>query len=195
MHSFLLILTMFLTTFLTTYFTRFLDKNTEEYYKNRTHKYPKIYDIGHKYLPNLTKYEYISHLYVLFFSIFFLLPNIFKEFVGFIIPIFLIRLITIHLTILPKNEECNIDNEFKVFGGCYDKIFSGHFSVVFLITLLLQKHKYISLLWAFILNIINILLILTTRSHYIIDIVVAFFVTLFIYQNDFTLFRFLKNLK
>ena len=172
----------------TAYITYCIDNNTQNYYNNRINKYPKVYDIGHKYLPNLSKYEYISNYYMLCFIVIVMCLPICKEFIGFIIPILLLRLIIINLTILPKHKDCVIDIK-KVFGGCYDKIFSGHFATIFLITLLLWKYRYISIVLVYIINIISALLILVTRSHYTIDIVVAFFITLFVYQNKLNILK------
>jgi len=172
----------------TMYITHYLDNNTEKYYMSRINKYPKVYDIGHKYLPNLYNYEYVSNYYVLLFIIIILFLPIFKEFIGFIIPILFLRLIIINLTILPKHKDCDI-NIKNLFGGCYDKIFSGHYATTFLISLLLWKHKYISFILLFIINIIAALLILVTRSHYTIDIVLAFFITLFVYQNKLNVLK------
>jgi hypothetical protein len=170
------------------YITHCLDSNTEKYYKSRINKYPKVYDIGHKYLPNLSQYEFISNYYMVLFIIIVACLPILNEFIGYIIPIYILRLIIIHLTILPKYKECNIDVK-NLFGGCYDKIFSGHFATIFLISLLLWKHKYISFILVCIINIISALLILVTRSHYTIDIVVAFFITLFVYQNKLNVLK------
>jgi len=88
-------------------------------------------------------------------------------------------------------KSCEI-NEAGMIGGCYDKIFSGHFSIVFLITLLLWKHKYISLIPLFFINLVNGILIIMTRAHYSIDVVVAIFVTLFVYQNNISILRYIK---
>jgi hypothetical protein len=172
----------------TIYLTHYLDNNSENYYKDRINKYPKVYDVGHKYLPDFSHYEYVSNYYMVFFIVTVICLPIYKEFIGFMITILSLRLIIIHLTILPKNKYCDIDTQ-KIFGGCYDKIFSGHFSTIFLISLLLWKHKYISFLLLFVINIISVVLILITRSHYTIDIVVAFFITLFVYQNKLNILK------
>ena len=191
--SFLIIFFMYIS-----YTQNLLDTIAESYYMNRIENKkitPKVYDISHKYLPDLENYQYISNIFLLFSFISFIKPFILIEFIGFIIPILIIRSITIHLTILPKTKNCDITNSIKIFGSCYDKIFSGHFSLVFLITLLLWKHKYISILWVIFINLFNGLLILATRAHYTIDIIVSFFITLFVFQNRFTLLRFFGKVK
>ena len=149
---------------------------------------PKVYDISHKYLPNLHKYNNIHHI----ITIIFVLPilfdfNILQEFLGYFIVIFIIRSITILVTILPKYKECKYNGKtlfHGLFGGCYDKIFSGHFASVFLATLLYLKYNWINLPTLILINFINSIGILLSRSHYTIDLIVALFITLFIYQNN-----------
>jgi hypothetical protein len=66
----------------------------------------------------------------------------------------------------------------------YDKIFSGHFSYVFLISIILYKHGIftnVPLLALF--NTLYALLIIAMRSHYTVDILVAIPVILTLYQN------------
>ena len=147
----------------------------KKYYK----KPVNIYDLGFDYLPNLHKFAYISDIFVILSGICLFLPGIFIKFICLIIPIFLIRAFTIHLTLLPSLESCVIHNGIysKFFGGCYDKIFSGHFSSVFLITLLLLENSYISLFTTIIVNFLHGLFIIAVRNHYTIDIVVSFFVS------------------
>ena len=108
--------------------------------------------------------------------------NMLKEFLGYWIVIFIIRIITTLVTILPKYKECKTDEQ--IFGGCYDKIFSGHFASVFLATLLYLKYNWITMPILILINFINSIGILLRRSHYTIDIIMALFVTLFVYQND-----------
>lgn len=154
------------------------------YYDNRQKSKkiePKIYDIVHKFLPDLYIYEDLHNIITLIFIIpLFFNIKIFKEFLGYIIVIFCIRSITTNITILPKYKKCK---EQSMFGGCYDKIFSGHFTVVFLATLLYFKYKWINLNILILINFINSLSILLVRGHYTIDLIIAFFITLCIYQN------------
>jgi hypothetical protein len=168
-----------------------VDHIANEYYTSRIDNNklnPKIYDISHKLLPNLYNYEMISNLVTTLFilPLGFNIPLLY-EFLGFIIPLLIIRSITTHLTILPKTKHCDVNNSSPFFGGCYDKIFSGHFSVVFLATLLYKKYNLIDDFSLLSINLINSFFILFTRAHYTIDIVVAFFVTLFVYQNNISI--------
>ena len=119
----------------------------------------------------------------------------FKNFIYLMIPIFLVRCITIYSTILPKLDHCDVKNIFYLcfFGGCYDKIFSGHFAVTYLLTLLLHENNYINtyVLWA--INIINGLFIIVSRNHYTIDIVVSLFVVWLVFYNKINICRYIEN--
>jgi hypothetical protein len=97
----------------------------------------------------------------------------------------LIRCITIQATVLPKLKHCDIPDTFysRCFGGCHDKIFSGHFAFVFLITLLLMEKKYLSMFTTTVINLLHGVLIIAVRNHYSIDVIVSFFVTLCVYQS------------
>jgi hypothetical protein len=149
---------------------------------------PKVYDIAHKFLPNLNKYNNIHHIITTIFILPILLDfNILQEFLGYWIVIFIIRSITILVTILPKHKECQYNGKtifHGLFGGCYDKIFSGHFASVFLATLLYLKYNWINLPILILINLINSIFILLVRGHYTIDLIVALFITLFVYQNN-----------
>ena len=96
----------------------------------------------------------------------------------------LIRSVSILSTILPSHQKC--DKEIYLssvfYGGCYDKIFSGHTSFILLLTLLYFREHIINMPTLIALNATNILLILATRSHYTVDILLAIFVTSTIYK-------------
>lgn len=117
----------------------------------------------------------------------------FYNYLGFIIVILIIRIFTNILTILPKNNSCTISNSFSFRGGCYDKIYSGHFASVFIATLILYKNKYINIILLVLINLINSLFIILSRNHYTIDIVMSFFVSLVVYQNNFNICKFIDK--
>ena len=157
------------------------------------HNDSRLYDICHKYLPNYEKYELNGNIYIILVFLFTLLkPSytvlIIFEFVAFIIPILFIRSIFSLFTVLPKSSNC-VYNPYTslVNGGCYDKIFSGHFSTVFVLSLLLNKYNIITMPIVVLLNIINVLIILSTRIHYTIDILVSFCITYLMYTNNIRL--------
>lgn len=159
---------------------------------------PKVYDIAHRYLPNFHKHVWISHCYVLSALVPLLFHEFaFQEFIEYAIVLFFIRDITTFVTILPKykhDEGPNQSNTFRsalassTFSGVYGKIFSGHFTIVLLATLIYYKYKIVNdVNILFILNIINALLILITRHHYTIDLIVAMFVTSCVWTNKIKL--------
>lgn len=159
--------------------------------KGHYHHTSRLYDICHKYLPNYEKYELIGNLYIgfvflitLFNLSYAVLIMIIFEFIAYLIPIFFVRTIFALVTVLPPSSKC-VYNPYTsiVNGGCYDKIFSGHFASIFLLTLLLKKYNIISMPILILLNVINVLIILSTRIHYTIDILVSFCITYLMYIN------------
>lgn len=170
------------------------------FYNNRIKKQktrPMIYDISCKYLPNLSSskvLEYSAHF------IAFILPFAFgaavrNEYFSYIPILFLIRSLFISITILPKEKHCD-DSKFSLsnlfFGHCYDKIFSGHFVTMNLISLILLSKNQINIITFFFMNIIYAFVILLLRFHYTIDLIVGFLITLLIYQNKLNIDRFIK---
>lgn len=146
---------------------------------------PKVFDIGHKYIPDLSEnkiLEILSHIlaYSPLFYFYFYHRELLDTYVGLNITILFIRSIFIFVTILPKHKTCD-DSIYTLknllIGHCYDKIFSGHFSSTLLGLLILQSNNIISLSVSCVLGALQALLIIATRSHYTIDILVAFYVT------------------
>jgi len=152
----------------------------------------RVYDICHKYLPNYEKYEFIGNIYITLVFFFILLKpsksiKIIFDLISFIIPIYFVRSIFILTTVLPKSSKCEKQSHAFINGGCYDKIFSGHTAFLFVLTLLLNKYKIINLETLILLNIINVSIILLTRAHYTIDVIVSFLVSYIMYKNNIRL--------
>jgi len=136
--------------------------------------------------------EWITNIFVIIgmASLLFTPTSLQIHFVSMLIVIYLIRDITINLTILPKNKNCKVDNKWykKIINGCYDKIFSGHFSFTYLLSLYYYSYGIITNVpFLIIWNLLNAFVILITRSHYTIDIIMAFFVCSFIFTNNIRL--------
>ena len=174
------------------YFNTHAQVTGDLFYGNKNN--PEVYDLLHKLLPDLSHNEWIVN-YLAIASLIPLVLNFSKElvvsFIGFMIVIYLIRDITINLTILPKQSNCVMKKkeEFTLYdhiiGICYDKIFSGHFSLTYVLTLLYYSFGIITNIPLLVgWNILNSLAIISTRSHYTIDVVMAFFVCSFIYTNN-----------
>lgn len=169
-----------------------LENKSEIFYENIKSKQKlKVYDIIHHNLPSLRSLTLLSDIlpYILITIIFFIDLKIFYNILGFLITIFVARMIIIHLTILPKDKKCNIQNSSVYNGGCYDKVYSGHFATIFICLLTLYMNKYINLFTLLFLSIIFALLIITSRSHYTIDVVVAFLIVIIVYQNNINFCR------
>ena len=155
---------------------------TDKIGKGHYHDKARLYDVCHNYLPNYEKYEFFvlsgillkpSHMLVILF-----------ELISFLIPIYFVRSIFIILTVLPKSSTCTYSNTAFINGGCYDKIFSGHTAFLFILTLLLNKYNIISLPTLILLNFINVAIILLTRTHYTVDIIISFLICYLMYTNN-----------
>jgi hypothetical protein len=152
-----------------------------------------IHDFFHDILPDISHNEYIINILGCITLIPIILTDldIKTRFLSMIIVVYLIRDITINLTILPKHNKCKKPNNkflMHIVGGCYDKIFSGHFSIVYLLTLFYYSYGIITSIPLLISwNILNALMLLSTRAHYSIDIVMAFFVCSFVFTNNIEL--------
>jgi hypothetical protein len=170
-------------------------ENIGEVFYSKNHEFPKIYDILHENCAHVDKFEYASDIIslILIIILIFLDINMFYNYLGFIIVIFIIRIFTNMLTILPKNNLCVTSNSFSFRGGCYDKVFSGHFASAFIASLILYKNNYINAILLVLINLINSLFIILSRNHYTIDIIMSFFVSLVIYQNNFNVCKFIDK--
>ena len=182
----ILFIIIFILFLVNNYNLNFIENIGEIFYSTK-HEFPKVYDILHENCIHVDKFEYASDTIVLILIIILIIldVNMFYNYLGFIIVILIIRIFTNMLTILPKNNLCITENGWSFRGKCYDKLFSGHFSSVFIATLLLYKNNYINIILLVLINLINSLFIILSRNHYTIDIVMAFFVSLFVYQNNF----------
>jgi hypothetical protein len=175
--------------------------------KNPKCKNDDVWDLLHSNFNNYSQYNYTKNWYmiVFFIPLLYKIHNISSEFIKefllkFLFIIFL-RSITIITTILPKNTSVEVKPDkygnLSLFdktigGGCYDKMFSGHFAFGLLLTLLLFKYNFIELntlnitLFS-ILNIVHLFILSVTRSHYTMDMIVSLYVTLFVYNLDIKL--------
>lgn len=189
----IVILVMFL--FINKYVLDYIEHAGDTFYMNQSSHFPTIYDILHKVLPHIPMLEHMSDIICvsLLLSLVVLDKTIFYYFLGFILTIFIIRSVTIFVTVLPKNKKCNVKHASMFRGGCYDKIFSGHFATGLLATLMLYSNNYINMIFLLLINFLNALFIILSRNHYTIDIIVALFITLFVYTNNLTICRVLDK--
>jgi hypothetical protein len=173
----------------------------EAYYEGEN-RVNKIFDVVHHYTPDFHEFgSLVNVIPLLLFGSFFFLKNsvsLLEETALKLLLIHLIRSLTIISTILPKHENCKREGSMlsRLLGDCYDKVFSGHTSLVFLITLILLRENYISFTTLLMINMIETTIILLTRSHYTIDVILAYFITYLVYDGDYHIFTdFAKKLK
>lgn len=185
--------------FITTHFV--WNTGTKHYIEPLSHP---IYDIVHNNTTDYSQYNYTKNWFMIFFllPIFINFDKVSNSFLYEIIVkfciIIMIRSITMTSTILPRQTGCEVKHlglfNMTIGGTCYDKMFSGHFALGFLITLMLFKYGILkqntnNFILFSILNILHAVILTITRSHYSMDVVVAFFITFFvnnIYDNQLT---------
>lgn len=156
-----------------------------------------IYDIAHKYLPDLHEHEYIMNIIPLVLIIYTItLPtgwSILKTTFVMLLGVLAIRALTIIATILPKHEKCEVKgNSFFNFlsgGGCYDKIFSGHTAVVTLLGLNLLAAGALNTPMFWGISAVNAFVILLTRAHYTVDVVLGFVISYLVFDGEYNLFK------
>jgi hypothetical protein len=171
-----------------------LEIKSDTFYQKKEN-YNKIQDFFHTILPHYTQFEYapdilsgllLAYIVIMQFKLIYHLS-------GYIFTLILFRQLVIQMTVLPKNEICNIKHSSVLRGGCYDKIFSAHFGITMLSTLILYENGLINKFFAIFINAINALFILLGRCHYTIDIVVSIMVVVIIYQNKLNICEYLEK--
>jgi hypothetical protein len=171
-----------------------LETKSEKFYqKKENHK--KVQDIFHNVLPHFQHFEYASDILLVLVFVYLAIMNfgLIYQLAGLIFTLVLLRQLIIQITVLPKNETCNIKDTSMFRGGCYDKIFSAHFGIVMLTTLVLFDNGLINKFVMIFINLLNALFILLSRNHYTIDIIVSIFVVIIIYQNNLNICYYLDK--
>lgn len=171
-----------------------LEKKSERFYQTKEN-YKKVQDIFHSILPHFEHFEYASDALTLLVIGYLAIMNfeLMYHLGGLIFTLVLLRQFIIPITILPKNTFCDISDTSMFRGGCYDKIFSAHFGITFLTTLILFDNGLINNFIAILINLVNGMFILLSRNHYTIDIVVSIFVVIIIYQNNLNICEYLDK--
>lgn len=162
----------------------FYDERTRSEKCNRS----KIYDIMFKIVPDYsdTKLELISDIICAVFYIW-IVYNLYKVdrysslmvLLNRIILMLLVRGIVINTTILPKNKTCD-DSVFIGIGQCYDKLYSGHYGFMLVISYIALSKGIINLSIYTVINLIYPLIILMYRGHYTADLIFAYFAGFFV---------------
>ena len=152
-----------------------------------------IFDIAHKYLPDLHDYQWIINLIPLVLVIWIMCVKETKQILTdsmlMLLLVLVIRALTAASTILPKHDKCTVGSKFwNAFqgGGCYDKIFSGHMALVVLLLLNLRATGHLNTVQFWGISIVEALTILLTRGHYTVDVVLGFLIAYLVFDGDYT---------
>lgn len=156
----------------------------------------KLYDIGFKYIP-MTKFHFLDDILVvlpLFIGLY-LKINL-SNFLFILTCVYLLREITTTITLLPPTPFCFEREKIKkdksktlteLAGACNETIFSGHTSLMLIsILFILPKitNNYIKIL-IYLYAITTSVIIISLRSHYTIDVVLAWVICILFYVAYF----------
>lgn len=151
-----------------------------------THQKP-LYDIIINNIPDLSKYHFIINFIMLILLLPFLVAPKLKYFISifkYTSIILFFRAITTSVTILPSCEKqfCKLKCSWLnyIIGHCNDKIFSGHTSLSLVLVYLMSRYNLVdnNLLYFFILiQIFIAILLIVTKGHYTIDVLLGYFIT------------------
>jgi hypothetical protein len=96
--------------------------------------------------------------------------------------LFYLRPLLFSSTLLPDSSQMCLTSQS--IGSCFDLIFSGHSSIMFLTTYLLRDIFNIGAILFYVLQFNNLLtsfLIIACRNHYTVDVLLAIIITHFVY--------------
>ena len=140
-----------------------------------------LYDILHANFPNMSKYEkaidFIPIVIGAAVAVLAIMSNSnvdIKSLLNVLSYVLILRSITTIVTILPS-PICG-QKKVEAIGGCHDCIFSGHTSMTLIFCYYMYLHNpYLK--WPLLLySMIGSFLIIITRSHYTIDVLIAWIV-------------------
>jgi hypothetical protein len=151
-----------------------------------------LYDIIQQNFPNLQPYRIIPeflHVIPILYFFYKIIYNLDNNSTSALIKmleihaqLMLLRCICFSVTLLPDSSQmCRVSNHI---GSCYDLIFSGHSTAMFLSTYILRDYFKLNRIKYSILqfnNLITSFLIIVCRNHYTIDVIVAYIATNYLY--------------
>ena len=145
-----------------------------------------LYDLGHILLPDVKNHNNFMEILILVPVILIIYQGISDQLVNDVVImsaiIYGLRLFTYNLTIMPS-VYCyhNKSDDQNMIGGCHDCMFSGHTSLFLLLMLtLIIDYKY-NALACFGVSIMYSLLIIATKAHYSIDVIIAWYITVLVF--------------
>ncbi len=152
-----------------------------------------LYDILQVNLPNIQKYRVIPELLMLIpvltlaaLILYNSNSNSVEALKIFLVKhgiLMLIRCVLFSVTLLPDSSQmCAISVHS---GSCFDLIYSGHTTIMYLTTFISREYFNISKSYYVLLHINNIitsLFIIICRNHYTVDIIISILITYLFYH-------------
>ena len=177
---------------------RYLTQNMKnklflKYYENNP---IKIYDIGFEYIPIINWHFLDDIMVVLPIILCFYYKINFSNFLFLLTCIYLLRELTTAVTLLPPPPFCveiNSDKMSKskvltkIAGSCNETIFSGHTTFMLLCLLFVLpkiNDNYIKIA-IYTYALLTSFIIVAMRSHYTIDVVIAWVICVLVYISFF----------
>lgn len=180
--------------------------------RSNKYNYGKLPDLIQDTFPNYKKFEHLPDIIVKYYFIIFVILLIYNNklnSIGYhtlilLSMMFILRAILFSITILPSIQtDCHkekrkhynkdflslisdlITNKTGEFGYCNDYLFSGHSSIFIIISLVVTFYNllpplFLILLW--VITMISTLIIIIGRNHYTIDIIIAYFFSIYIFN-------------
>jgi hypothetical protein len=164
----------------------YITQNVEKKIVNNVSQEP-LYDLLFEILPNLERFRLLNDIISICFIIAALKLTDSKKTLQIMLVIGIIRIAITYLTVFPKSTKsaCNF-YKFSLVGGCHDKILSGHTAMNVVASLqilsLYPQYKYILLP----LNLLASFLIIASRDHYTIDVVIGYLVSILIFTQFYS---------
>ncbi len=151
---------------------------------------PPLYDVIQESFPNLQKYRMIPEvLHIIpiamlgIYTLYYKNIHCIKKFLLNHGTLMLLRGISFSVTLLPDSSRmCHLSNHL---GSCFDLLFSGHSTIMFLCSLLLSSQFPMSSKWKVFLysnTAITSFLIIVCRNHYTIDVLYSILFTYLIFK-------------
>lgn len=145
-----------------------------------------LYDSVHRALPDLRRFESMIDLFpisALLVCAFAVPQTQWPTFVTALAVLFTLRAMCISLTILPSPICRPTQPRVSALGGCHDCVFSGHTATVILAWLFVVNSNPSLKMFACIHSLLTIVVVLGTRSHWSIDVIVAVLAAKLVYDN------------
>ena len=104
-----------------------------------------------------------------------------SEIVNLVSIIILIRMISTRLTIFPSSDpKCN---KCTAWGGCHDKMFSGHTAITVALCLYIYENNSNMAVPCLLTVITQSFISIATRGHYSVEVFIGGLIALFMFNS------------